>query len=156
MKTFTYRQSELPPIPPGLEVAVAELDTQIAGLICENIGNYRALSEIAEMLTDCMDTCDLNLNSIQVVADTTKKECSSLKDLPIDQKQIIYSCLRINSVVLGMLSQFTDSSPEDVAQKVANIIQAQAEPVTEAEVERFIDELIEASQSGADYFFKRM
>jgi len=155
MKTFTYRQSELPPMPPGLEVSVAGLDTQIAGLICENIGNYRALSAISEMLTDCLDTCDLNLNSIQIVADITKKECS-LKDLSINQKQIIYSCLRTNSFLLDLVAQLTNRSVEDQAQEIADRIQVSTKPVTTAEVENSINELSEASQSDADYFFTRM
>jgi len=155
MKTFTYRQSELPPMPPGLEVVVAELDTQIAGLIIENIGNYRALSAIAEMLTDCLDTCDLNLNSIQIVADTTKKECS-LKDLSINQKHIIYSCLCTNSVLLDFFSQLTNRPAEDIAQEIADRTQACIRPVTTSEVEQSINELIEASESDADYFFIRI
>ena len=155
MKTFTYRQSELPPMPPGLEVAVAELDTQIAGLICENIGNYLALQKISEMLSDCTDTCELNLQQIEVVADGQTVQ-PTLKDLPIEQKQLVYSCSYTNSVLLNLLSELTGRSAESLATEIATQSLIYSRQPTIAVVETFIDELVEASKSDSTWYFKRM
>ncbi|MCY7383319.1 MAG: hypothetical protein LH628_12190, partial [Microcoleus sp. CAN_BIN18] len=146
---------ELPPMPPGLEVAVAELDTQIAGLICENIGNYLALRELSEMLSDCIDTCELNLNSIQIVSDGTKEQYS-LKKLPLEQKRLIYSCSFTNSVLLDLLSNLTEQSPEDIAKEIATKARIYSKPPTTAELEEFIDQLLLASESDSNWHFKRM
>jgi len=155
MKTFKYRQSKLPPMPPGLEVAVAELDTQIAGLVCENIGNHLALQKISEMLSDCTDTCELNLQQIEVVADGQTVQ-PTLKDLPIEQKQLVYSCSYTNSVLLNLLSELTGRSAESLATEIAAQSLIYSRQPTIAAVETFIDNLMEASKSDSTWYFKRM
>ena len=159
--TFSYRHSDLPPARSEIKAEIVALDVQIADLILKSQGNYRELEELAEVLDNCLDSCELNLNSIRIIADDTPsgdpiKEPCSLKDLPTDQKQIIYSCLRTNSVLLDFLSQLTNRPAEDMAQEIADRIQVYTKRVTTAEVEDSINELIEASQSDADHFFKRM
>ncbi len=119
MKIFTYSLSQLPPLLPEIEAKVADLDTQIAALINENAGNYLALQLIERMLSDCTDTCDLNLNCIQIVADgeiNEKQECS-LKDLSFEQKRLVYSLSFTNSVLLNLLSDLTGQTVEALATK---------------------------------------
>lgn len=155
MKIFTYKQSELPPLPPNLEETLANLDTQIAGLICENMGNYLALQKISEMLSDCTDTCELNLQQIEVLPDEQTAQ-PTLKDLSIEQKQLIYSCCYTNTLLLDFLSELTGSSVEEIVGALAVNSEFCSEPPTRATVERWIDELMKASKSDKTFFFKRM
>ena len=158
MKTFTYRQSELPPIPPEVEAKVADLDTQIADLISKNAGNFLALQQIETMLSDCTDTCDLNLNCIQIVADgadSEKQQCS-LKDLSLRQKRLVHSLSFANSVLLNLLSKITEQDAEDIAKEIGTHAQIYSRPPTTAEIEEFIDQLTKAGESNSTWHFKRM
>jgi len=159
--TFSYRHSDLPPARSEIKAEIVALDVQIADLILKSQGNYRELEELAEVLDNCLDSCELNLNSIRIIADDTPsgdpiKEPCSLKDLPIDQKQIIYSCLRTNSVLLDFFSQVTNQPAEDIAQEIPKLTQFYMKRATTAEIENSINELMEASQSDADHFFIRI
>ncbi|MEG4032162.1 MULTISPECIES: hypothetical protein, partial [unclassified Microcoleus] len=67
--TFTYRHSDLPPVRPEIKAQIVALDCQIADLILKSQGNYRELEELAEVLDDSLNSCELNLNSIQIIPD---------------------------------------------------------------------------------------
>ena len=68
--TFTYRQSELPELSLETKGEIAALDIRIADFILQNRGHYHALQELSEILLNCADTCELNLNSIRLVPDS--------------------------------------------------------------------------------------
>ena len=71
--TFTYRHSELPPIPPEIQAEIVGLDVQIADLILKSQGNYRALEQLTEILDNCLDSCELNLQFIRIIADDSSQ-----------------------------------------------------------------------------------
>ncbi|MEG4360175.1 hypothetical protein QUB42_32695 [Microcoleus sp. Aus8_D1] len=158
MKTFTYRQSELPPIPPEVEAKVAELDTQIADLISKNAGNFLALQQIETMLSDCTDTCDLNLDCIQIAADdgdSEKQQCT-LKDLSLHHKGLVHSLSFTNSILLNWLSNISGRTPEDISNEIETHAQIYSKPPTTAEIEEFIDHLTKVGKSNRTWYFKRM
>ncbi|TAE87011.1 MAG: hypothetical protein EAZ83_00040, partial [Oscillatoriales cyanobacterium] len=87
--TYTYRHSELPEISPEIKSEIVALDVWAANIIQKSVGNYRALEELMETLSDLLDSCELNLNSIRIIPDGSN-ECDAT-NLPIEQKQAVYS-----------------------------------------------------------------
>lgn len=150
----------MPSLRPEIKAEIVALDVQIADLILRSQGNYRELEELAEVLDNCLDSCELNLNSIRIIANDSPsdhhKELCSLKDLPIELKQLIYSCSHTNSVLLSLLSEITNRSVESLVAEIATQSEIYSEPVTVARVEEWMDELMKASKSDKTFFFKRM
>ncbi|MEG5048848.1 hypothetical protein, partial [Microcoleus sp. B4-C1] len=128
--TFTYRHSDLPPVRPEIKAQIVALDCQIADLILKSQGNYRELEELAEVLDTCLDTCNLNLNSIQIIPDDSPQPGTiTMRDLPLEQKQLIYSCSNTNSILLNLLSKITGQSPQQLAYDIAVQASIHQEPV---------------------------
>lgn len=99
--TFTCRHSDLPPVRSEIKAeSVVALDCQISDLILKSQGNYHELKELAEVPDNCLDSCELNLNSLQVVPDIYKEKSGGLLDLPQEQKEFIYGQLVVFSVVM--------------------------------------------------------
>jgi len=107
------------------------------------------------MLSDCTDTCDLNLNSIQVVADGPTVQ-PTLKDLSIKDKQLICSGFFTHSILLGLLSEITGNFAESLAPTLSVNAQIYSRPTTVSEFEKFRDELMESSPSNGNFFFKML
>ncbi len=156
--TFTYRHSELPPIPPEIQAEIVGLDVQIADLILKSQGNYRALEQLTEILDNCLDSCELNLQSIRIIADDSPQpKAISMKDLPLEEKRIIYSCWYTNSLLLSMLANLTGEDPEDLVKAIAAQALIHQKPVSETAVEKFISDLVPLVGEGKDnFFFKRI
>jgi len=98
--TYTYRHSDLPSVRPEIQAEIVALDVQLADLILKSQGNYRELEQLAEVLDSCLDTCQLNLQSIRIIADDTQQPIVTLKDLALEDKELIYSISFTNSVLL--------------------------------------------------------
>jgi hypothetical protein len=99
---YTYRHSDLPSVRPEIQAEIVALDVQLADLILKSQGNYRELEQLAEVLENCLDTCQLNLQSIRIIADDTQQPpVVTLKDLRLEDKQLIYSISFTNSVLLN-------------------------------------------------------
>jgi hypothetical protein len=156
--TFVYRHSELPPVRPEIKAEIVALDVQLADLILKSQGNYRELQELAEVLDSCFNTCELNLQSIRIIADDTQQQpIATMKDLPLEEKKLIYSISFTNSVLLNLLSQVTKREPEEIATELAMLSSLHKEPPTIAEVEQLITHLTLARSEVKDGFvFKRM
>jgi hypothetical protein len=105
---FTYGHSDLPPVRPEIKAEIVGLSAQIANLTLEIQGNYRELEELAEMLDNSLDSCQLNLNAIRI-ADDSRLQSISLTDLPTDEKQLILSGV-ITSIVAMILSAVITST----------------------------------------------
>ena len=80
INTFTYRHSERPPMTDEIKAQIAKIDFNVANLILKNHGNYRALSELAETLSDCLDSCEMNLHWWQL--DRVREHSKHSVDLP--------------------------------------------------------------------------
>jgi hypothetical protein len=90
--TFTYRHSEMPPMTDEIKSKIGVIDFNVSNLILEIQGNYRALSELHETLSDLLDNCDLNLQCIRIIPDGEDEEAVQraigLTDLPALEKQL--------------------------------------------------------------------
>lgn len=156
--TYTYRHSELPFVRPEIQAEIVALDVRLADLILKSQGNYRELQQLAEVLDNCLDTCLLNLQSIRIVADDTQQPpIATLKDLQLEDKELIYSISFTNSVLLNVLSILTQREPEDIGKQVAMLSSIHKQPPTIAEIEELITQLASARSNVKDGFvFKRM
>jgi hypothetical protein len=155
---YTYRHSDLPSVRPEIQAEIVALDVQLADLILKSQGNYRELEQLAEVLENCLDTCQLNLQSIRIIADDTQPPpVVTLKDLRLEDKQVIYSISFTNSVLLKLLSKITGKEPQRMGEEIAANSSIYAQPPTRSEVEDVITELTSAQSNAKDGFvFKRM
>jgi hypothetical protein len=155
--TYTYRHSELPSVRPEIQAEIVALDVRLADLILKSQGNYRELQQLAEVLDNCLDTCQLNLQSIRIVADDTQQLIVTLKDLQLEDKELIYSISFTNSVLLNLLSNLTHREPEDIGKEIALLSSIHQQAPTIAEIEELITQLSSAQNNVKDGFvFKRM
>ena len=160
MHNCTYRHSDLPSVRPEIQAEIVALDCYIADLILKSQGNYRELKQLAEVLDSCLDTCKLNLDAIRIVADDAQHPPAiSMKDLPFEEKQLIYFCSRTNSILLNILSALTDRPQKVLAEEIALHAAIHADKPTEAEVETFVDDLVpwvekSKAESNSNYFYR--
>jgi hypothetical protein len=155
--TYTYRHSELPSVRPEIQAEIVALDVQLADLILKSQGNYRELEQLAEVLDNCLDTCQLNLQSIRIVSDDTQQPIVTLKDLQLEDKELIYSISFTNSVLVNLLCDLTHREPEDIGKELAMLSSIHKQPPTIAEIEEMITQLGSARSNVKNGFvFKRM
>jgi hypothetical protein len=155
--TYTYRHSDLPCVRPEIQAEIVALDVQVADLILKSQGNYRELEQLAEVLDSCLDTCQLNLQSIRIVADDTQQSIVTLKDLALEDKELIYSISFTNSVLLNLLSSVTNKQPEEIVKEIALVASYNKQTPTVAEIDELIGQLVSARSNAKDGFvFKRM
>ena len=144
--TFTYRHSDLPPFRPEIKAEIVALDVQIADLILRSQGNYRELEELSEVLDSGADSCELNLNSIRIIADDSQLDSPtpiSMMDLPIEQKQIIFSTALTSSIAIEALATIYNKTPQQVASELSESAKLTAETITSGQVNAAIEELLE-------------
>ena len=166
MHIYIYRHSDLPSVRPEIQAEIVALDVQIADLIIRSQSNYRELEQLAEVLSDALDSCELNLQSIQIIPDDENPQPAtiSMRDLPIQQKQLIYSCSRTNAVLMNLLSEITGQPCEKLAHDIRVQASIHQKPVEKEEVEQFIEDvmmpLAERTQSNdspkTHYIFKEL
>jgi len=159
MNTYTYKHSELPAVRPEIKAEIVALYVQVADLTLKSQGNYRELTELAEMLDSSLDTCQLNLQSIRIVADDTQQQSIvTMKDLPLNEKKLIYSISFTNSVLLNLLSQLTKKKPEEIVAELAMFSSLYKQPPTVAEINELITQLTlaESEVNDSGFVFKRM
>jgi hypothetical protein len=83
-----------------------------------------------------------------------------MKDLPFEEKLLIYSCNRTNSILLNLLSALTGKSPKILAEEIASQAAIHQTKPTEAEIETFVDGLVpwvkkaKAKGSSTNYLYR--
>lgn len=153
--TFTYRHSDLPPVRPEIKAEIVALECQISDLILKIQGNYRELDELAEALGTSFYSCQLSLQSIRIIADSEPVPATpTLTNLPIEEKELVYSLSFTNSVLLNLLSVMTGKTMETLAQEVTRISSYHQRPTTK-DVEDFMVELLSAPKDMKDGFVLR-
>ena len=156
--TFIYRHSELPPVRPEIKAEIVALDCQITDLVLKSQGNFRELDELAEMLGNSFDSCQLNLQSIRIISDDAQEsQIATMKSLPLEEKELIYSISFTNSVLLNLLSQLTKKEPEVLGKELALLSSIHKKPPTIAEIDELITQLTLArSEVKNGFVFKRI
>ncbi len=137
---FTYGHSELPPVRPEIKAEIVALDVQLANLILKSQGNYRELEELAQMLDNCLDSCQLNLSAI-CIADDSLQPGISLTDLSSKEKEVILSTAITSTVAIKVLAGIFGCDFETAASHVAVIGELEFGSMTPEAIERAIEEM---------------
>jgi hypothetical protein len=96
------------------------------------------------------------LQSIRIVPDDAQQEIG-LKDLRLEDKELIYSISYTNSVLLNLLSNLTCRKPEDIGRELAQHSAVHKQPPTISEIDALINQLNSARSTVKDGFvFERM
>lgn len=153
---FTYGHSELPPVRPEIKAEIVGLGAQIANLIFKIQGNYPELEALAEMLDNCLDSCELNLNAIRI-ADDRPQQCISLTDLPMKEKELILSTAITSTVAIKLLAGIFGCDFEIVAFSTEKMGELQFRSMTPEAIERAIEEVannLKDNPDGASFFIE--
>lgn len=133
--TFTYKHSELPALRPEIKAQIVALDVQIADLILKSQGNYRELEELAEVLDDALNSCNLNLESIRIIADDSPETPAvTLTDLPMEQQTMIFSTALFNAMVLSSLQKVTGADINYLVAAISIQINTEMEQISEKQI----------------------
>jgi hypothetical protein len=143
--TYTYRQSELPPMTDEIQSEIAEINFNVANLILKIQGNYYALTALTETLADGLKSAESNLCSIRIIPDDGEPKLSpraiGFTDLPIAEKQLIVSTGVISTVAVKMIATFLGCSLEQAIAHVSGIGEEQIERMSPQQVEQIVAEL---------------
>jgi hypothetical protein len=143
--TYTYRQSELPPITDEIKSEIAEIDFNVANLILKFQGNYYALLALAETLAGCMNEAEDNLYKIRIIPDGGEPEllprAIGLTDLPILEKQLLISTAITSTVAIKVLAGIFNCDFEQATSHVRQIGQAEFSEMSPEQIEKAVVEL---------------
>jgi hypothetical protein len=135
MHTFTYRHSDLPPVRPEIKAQIVTLDCQLADLILKSQGNYRELEELAEVLDDFLNSCELNLKSIQIISDDSPiPPAVTLTDLPMEQQTMIFCTAMFNAMVLSSLEKITGGDVNYLIAAISMQINTEMESISDTQI----------------------
>jgi len=143
--TYTYRQSELPPMTYEIECEIAEVDFHVAELITGLKGHYLALSRLAEILADLLNSAESNLCSIRIIPDGGETEllprAIGLTDLPELEKKLFISTAVTSTIAIKVIANFMGCSFDQAASYVSDIGQAQVGEMSLDQVETAVAEI---------------
>jgi hypothetical protein len=133
--TFTYRHSELPPARPEIKAETVALGVRIADLILKSQGNYRELEELAEVLDDSLNSCELNLKSIRIIADDSPETPSvNLTDLPMEQQKMIFCTSLFSAMVLSSLEKVTGADVNYLIAAISMQANSEMEQISDKQI----------------------
>jgi hypothetical protein len=143
--TYTYRPSELPPMTDEIKSEIAEIDFNVANLILKIQGNYSALGALAETLADGLNSAELNLQCIRIIADGGEPEllprAIGLTDLPMREKQLLISTAITSTVATKVLAGIFGCDFGQAASHVRQISQAEFSAMSPEQIEKAVAEL---------------
>ena len=143
--SYTYRQSELPPMTDDIKLAIAEIQLSASTLIMQTRGHYYALTKLAEILAECLNTCQANLYNIRIIPDGDGEEsvqrAIGLTDLPALEKQLLVSTAVTSTVAIRVLAGIFDCDFEQAASRIRAIGQAEFGAMSPEQIERAVAEL---------------
>jgi hypothetical protein len=155
--TYTYRQSELPPMTDEIKSEIAEIDFNVANLILKIQGNYLALSHLAETLANCLNSAESNLCSIRIIPDGGEPKllprAIGFTDLPTREKQLLVSTAVTSTVAIKMMATTLGCSFEQAANHILNISGPQFESLSPEQIEDAVARLSQSLDEQPDESF---
>ena len=141
---FTYGHSELPPVRSEIKAEIVALDAQLANLILKSQGNYRELQELAEMLDNCLDSCELNLNAIRISADDSPElPVVTMTDLSVQEKTIIFGTALFSAMALETLSRLTGADAAVLAAKISEQVDLKMDEISDEQITASLKDFFE-------------
>jgi len=155
--TYTYRQSELPPMTDEIKSEIAEIDFNVSNLILKIQGNYLALSSLAETLADSLNSAELNLCSIRIIPDGGEPKllprAIGFTNLPTREKQLLVSTAITSTVAIRMMATLLGCTFYEAANHISNISGAQFESLSAEQVEDAVAKLAQSLHEQPDESF---
>jgi hypothetical protein len=155
--TYTYRQSELPPMTDEIKSEIAEIDFTVANLILKIQGNYHALSALAETLADGLNSAESNLCSIRIIPDGGEPEllprAIGFTDLPTREKQLLVSTAITSTVAIRMMATLLGRSFDEAANHISNIAADQFESLSPEQMDDAVEKLAKSLHERPDETF---
>jgi hypothetical protein len=151
INTFTHKQSELPEFRPEIKAEIVAIDCQVADLILRCQGNYHELEYLAEVLDNCADSCELNLNCVQIIPDSTSDNAdngiSDLCSLSERSKAVVFSTGIASRVALDLLCQATGGSHKMLGEIVTTLVRTITKDVSPDEISQSLKQLADQFDS---------
>lgn len=125
----------MPSIRPEVKAEIVGLDVHIADLILKSQGNYRELQELAEMLENSLDSCELNLNSIRIIPDDSSVPAvNTMANLPIGEQSVIFSTALFSNLLLVALQDLTGAKMHSLVSDVSNRVVKEMEKISDEQI----------------------
>ncbi len=135
----------MPPMTDDIKLAIAEIQLSASTLIMQTRSHYYALTKLAEILADCLNTCQANLYNIRIIPDGDGEEsvqrAIGLTDLPALEKQLLVSTAVTSTVAIRVLGGIFDCDFEQAASRIRAIGQAEFGAMSPEQIERAVAEL---------------
>lgn len=135
----------MPPMTDEIKSEIAEIDFNVSNLLLKIQGNYCALSELYETLSDCLDSCEMDLHCIRIIPDGGGEEPApraiGLTDLPLPDKHAVLSTAITSTVAIKVLSGIFNCEFEQTASHIRTIAQAEFGEMSPEAVEEAIKDL---------------
>jgi hypothetical protein len=155
--TYTYRQSELPPMTDEIKAKIDQIHFDITHFILLNPGHYHALSELAETLASCSNRCETCLLSIRITPDGGEPEllprAIGFTDLPTREKELLISTAITSTVAIKMIATLLGCNFDQAATHISNISGAQFETLSPEQMEDAVARLAESLHERPDETF---
>lgn len=141
--TFTYRHSDLPSIPPKIQAEIVAIDVQIADLILKSQGNYRALEQLAEILDNALDSCELNLNSIRIIPDSSPEPAANtITNLPTGEQAAIFATALFNEALISVFRERTDIEVDSLVALTSSQVKIRMAKITNEQITECLQNLL--------------
>lgn len=136
----------MPPMTDEIKSKIGVIDFNVSNLLWEIQGNYRALFELHEILSDLLDNCDLNLQCIRIIPDGDGEEpvqrAIGLTDLPILEKHLLISTAITSTVAIKVLAGIFNCDFEQVASHVISIAKSEFGGMTPEQIEASVEQIV--------------
>lgn len=135
--TFTYRHSDLPAFRPEIKAEIVALGLHADDLILKSQGNYKELEELAETLSNSLDTCELNLQAIRIIPDDSNLQpvaVGTMTDLPLNEQTMIFGTALFSAMVLSTLQKITGADVELLISKILEQVNIEMEEISDEQI----------------------
>lgn len=141
---FTYRHSDLPAFRPEQKAEIIALGLHADDLILKSCGNYRELEELAETLSNSLNTCEMNLQSIRIIPDDSPQPAAlTLTNLPIQEQRMIFCTALFNAMVLSSLQKITGADLNFWVAAISAQINTEMEEIREEQITEALASFLE-------------
>lgn len=135
--TFTYKHSDLPAFRPEIKAEIVALGLHADDLILKSQGNYKELEELAETLSNSLDTCELNLQAIRIIPDDSNLQpvaVGTMTDLPLNEQTMIFGTALFSAMVLSTLQKITGADVELLISKISEQVNIEMEEISDEQI----------------------
>lgn len=141
----TFKHSELPPMTYSETARIEAIGDSVSNFISINKGHYRALTELRETLSDLLDSCDFNLQSIRIVPDGGEPEllpkAIGLTELSQREKQLIASNAMAVTTAVEIIAGLFGCGFFEAARQVRQVSQDKFQNTSDEGINKLVEDM---------------